>query len=434
MPEMLTATYRIVTPMFIGDAHQEATEITAASVKGALRFWWRALNWGRFRNQPGASDESALKALHTAEAELFGTAGDESDASGKRNKTGQAKFLIRVASTNLNTGYPPRPSCGTQYLAGQGLFNRDYQRSAVLPQNHRGEPVTFEVRLALKPGVHEASKEQLRDALLALGILGGLGSRSRHGLGSIAIEAMNGRQVPQNADDIRDLLNGWQGNIHPDYPPFTAFSGKSCVQLSVKADSAAAALEKVGQTQQLFRGYGLSMNGGPHKVCDKPAHQNFRGDHKQILDAINGAPVSSHPQRAIFGLPHNYFFSSVFNAEKNHLIAQNMRENQAKGIAGKLAKADVVATWKTRDGKDGGDRRASPLFIHIHQFPGKNEAIAIQTLLPAVFLPKNAKIRISTNEYIHSKVKKRDSYVTPVEDWTHFDKYFRVFTGAEKLL
>lgn len=46
MPSKITATYRIVTPMFVGDANQQATEISPQSVKGALRFWWRALNWG----------------------------------------------------------------------------------------------------------------------------------------------------------------------------------------------------------------------------------------------------------------------------------------------------------------------------------------------------------------------------------------------------
>ncbi len=47
--EKLEATFRIVTPMFIGGADQTPSDgIRPPSVKGALRFWWRALNWGRF--------------------------------------------------------------------------------------------------------------------------------------------------------------------------------------------------------------------------------------------------------------------------------------------------------------------------------------------------------------------------------------------------
>ncbi len=41
---VITATYRVVTPMFIGDADQKATSLRPPSIKGALRFWWRALN------------------------------------------------------------------------------------------------------------------------------------------------------------------------------------------------------------------------------------------------------------------------------------------------------------------------------------------------------------------------------------------------------
>lgn len=37
-PLQIQARYRIVTPMFIGDANQDATDISPTAVKGALRF------------------------------------------------------------------------------------------------------------------------------------------------------------------------------------------------------------------------------------------------------------------------------------------------------------------------------------------------------------------------------------------------------------
>ena len=48
-PTQTTLHYRIVTPMFLGGENQQAdaTQFRNASFKGALRFWWRALNWGR---------------------------------------------------------------------------------------------------------------------------------------------------------------------------------------------------------------------------------------------------------------------------------------------------------------------------------------------------------------------------------------------------
>ena len=74
-PHVIRATYRIVTPMFIGDVEQHATGISPASVKGALRFWWRALNWGSIRTDT-RSDEDALKALYASESDLFGSSAE----------------------------------------------------------------------------------------------------------------------------------------------------------------------------------------------------------------------------------------------------------------------------------------------------------------------------------------------------------------------
>ncbi|MDP8079316.1 type III-B CRISPR module RAMP protein Cmr1 [Phocoenobacter skyensis] len=80
LPTTLTATYKIITPMFIGDAEQNASWISPMSFKGALRFWWRALAWGRVRSKPEYnSDELALKQLHHEEAELFGSSADNLD-------------------------------------------------------------------------------------------------------------------------------------------------------------------------------------------------------------------------------------------------------------------------------------------------------------------------------------------------------------------
>ena len=45
----ITATIEVVTPMFLGGADQSPDGIRPSSVKGALRFWWRAWAWTRAR-------------------------------------------------------------------------------------------------------------------------------------------------------------------------------------------------------------------------------------------------------------------------------------------------------------------------------------------------------------------------------------------------
>ncbi|MBK6900382.1 MAG: type III-B CRISPR module RAMP protein Cmr1 [bacterium] len=74
MTQELIARFRIITPMFIGGANQDPEDgIRPPSVKGMLRFWWRALNWWRFLDA-AKNDVVALREMHKEEARLFGSA------------------------------------------------------------------------------------------------------------------------------------------------------------------------------------------------------------------------------------------------------------------------------------------------------------------------------------------------------------------------
>ncbi len=92
--QKLTATYRIVTPLFLGGADQKATDIRPPSVKGALRFWWRALNWGRIRSEC-QNDADALCELNQHEADLFGAAAVDKTEWGQGIKEADYKKLLR---------------------------------------------------------------------------------------------------------------------------------------------------------------------------------------------------------------------------------------------------------------------------------------------------------------------------------------------------
>ncbi|WP_124398070.1 type III-B CRISPR module RAMP protein Cmr1 [Thermaurantimonas aggregans] len=40
----ITFTCETITPMFLSGADQRVPELRPPSIKGALRFWWRAMN------------------------------------------------------------------------------------------------------------------------------------------------------------------------------------------------------------------------------------------------------------------------------------------------------------------------------------------------------------------------------------------------------
>ncbi|WP_345894648.1 type III-B CRISPR module RAMP protein Cmr1 [Phaeodactylibacter xiamenensis] len=42
--ESITFHCKVITPMFLAGADGQTPELRAPSIKGAMRFWWRALN------------------------------------------------------------------------------------------------------------------------------------------------------------------------------------------------------------------------------------------------------------------------------------------------------------------------------------------------------------------------------------------------------
>jgi CRISPR-associated protein Cmr1 len=171
----IKATFSIVTPMFLGDAEQKAVDIRPPSIKGALRFWWRALNWGRLAHECLNDEAAALRKLHAEEARLFGI-------SASNDQGGQGVFLLRIDSNKMQTReLPSGQGSALGYLKGQGLNTRQ-----AISENQK-----FSVQLFFRPLVSPIDKKSIADALYAFGLLGALGSRARHGMGSVALTQWN---------------------------------------------------------------------------------------------------------------------------------------------------------------------------------------------------------------------------------------------------
>ncbi len=394
----ITATYRIVTPMFLGDADQKATSLRPPSIKGALRFWWRALNWGRCLEETGTASE-ALKDLHKKEACLFGSAADETNS-------GQGLFLLNVQYSGrpLEPGQLPQAQLGHQYLLGQGLYNfkEKYLRSAL-------EPSECRLRLLFRPRTTNKDRESIAQALLVMGLLGGLGSRSRKGFGSLAIQTLEGSvlQVPSNLDDLQQTLANLMAIRLDGLPPYTAFSRQSRIDaIPAKPNQNIwTLLGELGAEMQLYRSWG--QNG---RVGGEKAEKNFPDDHNLAREAAQENPVTDHPQRAVFGLPHNYYFSSLADPHKKLKI---------NAIS---PKPDANSGWSDIDAQ----RRASPLFIHLHEFSNGSQT-ALLMLLPARFLPTGWKVGMSLKKQLICQTE-------PNPDWAVLHRFMDRFSNRRTLL
>lgn len=382
MKKKVEAEFTIVTPMFIGDANQKANDVRPPSLKGALRFWWRALNWGRTLTAENGDTAKALIALHNKEARLFGlAAGDKTG--------GQGIFLLTLKQEVKAKEQGFENMSGAQlYLLGQGLGSfkgsNHTTRSALISG-------TFTASLLFRPGTNEEDRLSVAEALFAFGLLGGLGSRARHGMGSVSLTGWQGDgfSVPQNAADYGKAIKGLLSHLPDALPPFTAFSRTSRIDISAENHDPLKLLTTVGSEMQMYRSFG--QNG---KVAGKPAERNFTPDHDLVQQATDRRSIDRAPVRAVFGLPHNYFFSST------------------KG------KADINYAPGGTDA-----RRASPLLLHIHRFPDGN-CLAVHTLLPATFLPEGARVRVKSGT---------SSQVSFTPDWQVLHTFLNRFKTKETL-
>jgi len=362
------ATYKITTPMFLAGAEQEKTsELRPPSFKGLLRFWFRAVALPKLGN---------WKEVQKLEKELFGSTDQQSSF-----------FLDLDIAEKENTSPENRQIEGLQnrhgliYL-GHGLINHRGQ----LQRHYLKSGGIFTLRLLLKKrNVSEEANFFLPLTLKALGLFGGAGARSRRGFGSLSLLSLfkDGQGIwkaPTNASELaesqKELLSalGLKTGEESELPGYTAFSNQTRIWIGKTSSQVIDLLNEIGLELLRYRSYGKEENGKhilPGKEREE-AEQNFAPDHDLITKFCRTGEIKKHPARIVFGLPHNYFFSST-------------RDN-----------VQIQPTGET-------GRRASPLFIHIHELKNDNFA-AVLSLLPAEFLPQNTKIAISVKNRYKKKV------------------------------
>ncbi len=205
----------IITPMFLGDHTGRGAELRPPSIKGAMRFWWRA-----------TQSYKSIAALKTAEGEIFGTP----DGEGKKSKLLiTAKILNSTKPTN--NSLPEKHNLNAisngkkitadsiKYLAFGKTPSGSAKNNNFQPLAFYFEPGTkFEVVL-LTP--HEHVKT-VNEAFHLVANYGGLGGKSRNGFGSFRILEIDGASVFPASLDLYSL----NFNDLPDYPAFSIYSSE----------------------------------------------------------------------------------------------------------------------------------------------------------------------------------------------------------------
>ncbi|MBV6443394.1 MAG: hypothetical protein EPGJADBJ_05133 [Saprospiraceae bacterium] len=255
-----------VTPMFIAGADGVTPELRAPSIKGALRFWWRAMNGHLVSiNATGKADYSKLQ---EEETKIFG---------GTKDGGYRSSFNIIVTKMPETSRYgqdlwdeiPFQTPSGKNYKVPQSghqgkaylLYSMFMMKDKIRPYVKSGTPFSFKIQIR-RPG-HEVA---LLNAMKGLVLLGNLGARSRRGAGSIRVLQVEGSDrnlqqkftealCPSNINSPEDLHSLYKTSfklINHNVHTFSILNEAEIFVFEQKSDWKSA-LEMIGGPFQKFR-------------------------------------------------------------------------------------------------------------------------------------------------------------------------------------
>ncbi len=364
-PIRTTLSLETITPLFGGSAKagyiDKTNPIRAASIRGHLRFWWRALFGTRYATTKdlftaeeilwGSSEKPGLVSLKVLEAGRVEKEVKPSDfGGGKRTRTNSPEAYFLFPFTEPNTG-SEKP--GAQKVS-----------------------FTIELTCHAPPDQLEDLQKQVESTLCAWIMLGGIGARTRRGLGALRATSDEERWLPSNVD----TLGSWLGlsekastGAAMAEPEFLVLAGAKAVfgpDLSNTAKSGSGvevlrAWRELAKFWARFRKNPLISNGGGHRP---PNTGVTWPDHNKLLRLSRlGSSGSGELKQAkpFWGLP---------------IVYQGLGKEAFKGTI------EAVAP--------NGSRMASPVIL-------KPVAFANGEIRPMVLVlkaPKPRRIKISSKD------------------------------------
>ncbi|AKA67803.1 type III-B CRISPR module RAMP protein Cmr1 [Clostridium scatologenes] len=167
---------RFLTPAFIyGDNNQ--LELRASSIKGLIRFWWRAVN--EFGN---------IEEMRNEESEIFG---------GKLLKKGKEEFIkakVQILTEIIkNNNKELKKSLLDEYEDYSGIKYLFYSIGINDKKNRNffNKGTEFKVKFKFKDEDSKYVREYIK-AFNTLQLFGGIGCRSRRGAGNFIVEEVEG--------------------------------------------------------------------------------------------------------------------------------------------------------------------------------------------------------------------------------------------------
>ena len=177
-----------VTPIFMYGADGKTPELRPASIKGLMRFWWRAIN-----------GDLSLDELKKQEDEIFGS-------TDRRSKVIIYPIDI-ISESDFKISPTPHHKTGYCNDDNKNCFYRNKQ--CMKANKKRAKIYEFNIKMSIKSNEY-LDKDSLIELFKISTLLGGFGQRSRRGFGSIQV---NGSEVLTSPNDIEILIK----KINPNF-------------------------------------------------------------------------------------------------------------------------------------------------------------------------------------------------------------------------
>lgn len=363
----------VLTPLFLGGAETRVRpELRAPSVRGAMRYWYRAIAGGSILI--ASDNDEYLKRLRDLEGEVFGTT-EKASAVIIRIRTDQPSGIETFHKDRaIRTPEGDFLPTGKDYLLWSMAASGRPGTPRYQPDREYIRPGTqFVIRLESRTPKHEDALTKAVAALWLLANLGGLGSRANRGAGSLEITRAEpvadlAFKCCRSIDELCDYLSsGIHRCKHLVSGAETWCDFTDAPEYDILAPTAA----EVWVVSTLTNGWNSvsdAINGIGEKLRDYRSHRLplGRADHDAVLGWIEGRRGAPEIKRAAFGLPIPFRYSEG-------------------------GPSDVIIP-------EQGNRRASPLRIRITRL-STGSYVGILTLFRSRFLDEGKGLQLQTRKW-----------------------------------
>ena len=199
---------QLVTPMYGGGVKAHTVDkdmpVRVSAIRGQLRFWWRLLAKHSPNNDLWKQNGKPLRVM---EAEIWGGIDDNVKASKVFLRVNDVQKLTvdpwAKYTINPNNGqYRSLPDyeswANVPYVLFPAQGKRPGGADAEPPHELAKAGLNWQLHLSFSPAITDVQRQQVWEALRWWANFGGLGARTRRGLGAIQLNKVTGMGSPAN--------------------------------------------------------------------------------------------------------------------------------------------------------------------------------------------------------------------------------------------